>query len=70
MRMYTFDSGAASPGRHQCSICLADYVGFGHNAWPFLGRCCDDCNGRYVDPVRLARFRKWAARSERRHPAE
>jgi hypothetical protein len=42
-----------------CSICGKDYVGFGNNAAPLNdGRCCDDCNARFVVPLRLKMARK------------
>jgi hypothetical protein len=36
-----------------CSICQQNYYGFGHNAWPYQGRCCDACNSRAVWPARI-----------------
>lgn len=38
----------------RCSICNEQYEGYGHNARPFEGRCCDDCNFEYVIPARIA----------------
>jgi hypothetical protein len=67
--MYKSSNGAKQEEPQVCSICLAEYSNYGNNAWPFAGRCCDECDARYVNPVRLTRFRKWAARSERRHTA-
>ena len=35
--------------RFRCCICNEVYWGNGHNAKPFRdGRCCDDCNIKYV----------------------
>jgi hypothetical protein len=42
------------PTEHICSICHLPYGGFGNNAYPFTGRCCDDCNATVVIPERLA----------------
>jgi hypothetical protein len=70
MPIYLVDSRKASPSADQCSLCGEEYTNFGHNAWPFPGRCCDDCNERYVNPARLTRFRKWVARSERKRITE
>ena len=38
---------------HICSITGEKYVGYGHNAYPFPGRCSDDANHKYVIPARL-----------------
>ena len=38
---------------HECDLCGTPYYGFGNNAWPFAGRCCDDCNEMAVIPARL-----------------
>lgn len=37
-----------------CSICKQNYEGFGNNAAPFRGRCCDTCNSVHVIPARIA----------------
>ena len=37
----------------RCSICKEGYEGFGNNAYPFKGRCCDECNETIVIPARL-----------------
>lgn len=37
----------------KCSICERPFKGHTHNAEPFFGRCCMDCNARYVVPVRI-----------------
>ena len=36
-----------------CSICKDEYEEYGHNAWPFPGRCCNVCNDILVIPARL-----------------
>ena len=36
-----------------CSICRKPYTGFGNNAYPFPGICCDSCNAEYVIPHRM-----------------
>jgi hypothetical protein len=43
----------------QCSICTRSYTGWGNNAAPFEGRCCDDCNARFVLPARIDRMKAW-----------
>lgn len=40
--------------RHKCSITKANYYGFGHNAAPYEGRCCNYANQQFVIPARLA----------------
>ena len=37
----------------ECSLCDDNYTGFGNNAEPFNGRCCDKCNKAIVIPMRL-----------------
>ena len=37
-----------------CSICGSDYDGYGNNADPFIGRCCNDCNLLHVIPARIS----------------
>ena len=40
----------------KCSICGAEFEGFGHNAEPVNnGRCCDKCNFDVVLPARIIR---------------
>lgn len=41
---------------HKCSICGEHYIGFGNNAQPYPGRCCDVCNDVHVIPARIARI--------------
>ena len=37
-----------------CCICGKEYTGYGNNAEPYKeGRCCDDCNEKFVIPDRL-----------------
>lgn len=38
-----------------CDICKMPFNGWGNNAEPVVadGRCCDDCNMKYVLPTRL-----------------
>lgn len=38
-----------------CSICGGAYTGAGNHAHPFEGRCCDDCDNRWVTPARILR---------------
>lgn len=38
---------------HTCSITGRKYEGFGNNAYPFKGRCCDFANSHYVIPARI-----------------
>lgn len=37
----------------KCSICGIEYNGYGNNAYPFEGRCCDEANSMYVIPARV-----------------
>lgn len=39
-----------------CSITGKPYVGYGHNAYPFPGTCCDEANLKYVIPARFMRI--------------
>jgi len=36
-----------------CSICEGQYIEYGNNAYPFAGRCCHDCDNRFVIPARI-----------------
>jgi hypothetical protein len=45
-----------------CSICQQTYTGWGHNAAPFVGRCCDCCNERAVLLVRSVMLRMVSVR--------
>ncbi len=38
-----------------CCICGKEFMGYGNNPTPVKekGRCCDECNGKYVIPKRL-----------------
>jgi hypothetical protein len=39
-----------------CCICGMEFTEYGHNPEPFdgdIGMCCDDCNNRWVVPVRI-----------------
>ena len=40
----------------KCCICSVRFKGWGNNPHPFDGeRCCDDCNNRFVMPVRIGK---------------
>ena len=43
-----------------CCICGRAFVGFGNNPWPVSydedAVCCNECNGNYVIPARIARM--------------
>lgn len=43
---------------NKCCICKNIYEGYGHNPYPYKdnGRCCDECNFRYVIRERLKRL--------------
>jgi hypothetical protein len=48
------DRSMTSENAHACSICGGLLSGDGNDAEPVSdGSCCDDCNERYVIPVRL-----------------
>lgn len=40
---------------HTCCICGEKFIGFGNNPYPVKkeGRCCDECNWKYVIPARI-----------------
>ena len=41
-----------------CCICGKEYTGYGNNAEPYKkGRCCDECNRKFVIPSRLNKLR-------------
>ena len=44
----------------RCCICKQRFRGRGHNPEPVAtkGKCCDDCNYKFVMPVRLFRAKK------------
>ena len=41
------------PDMPRCSICGDAYIDHGNNADPFPGRCCTDCDNRFVIPARI-----------------
>lgn len=45
--------------KNTCCICGSEFTGYGNNPYPYKedGRCCSDCNIRYVIPARLKAFR-------------
>ena len=49
----------------RCCVCGQRFVGFGNNPRPIPHkadeRCCDDCNSRYVVPLRII---EWSANME------
>ena len=54
---YTRREVAGAELTETCCICRETYRGFGNNAQPYRdGRCCDDCNTRYVLKARMADF--------------
>jgi hypothetical protein len=61
-KIYAFDYkgsyGIGTTQMHICSICKTPYQGYGNNADPFEGRCCDRCNKEIVIPARMSRGRK------------
>ena len=49
----TFDNDV-EPEKKICCICGEEYEGYGNNAEPYKeGRCCDECNMKFVIPNRL-----------------
>jgi hypothetical protein len=46
------------PTEKICSICHLPYEGWGNNAAPYPGRCCDDCNG-HVLLARIWMIKGW-----------
>jgi len=45
----------------ECSICGDAITGWGNNPEPFSGEsCCDDCNDRFVVPVRMCLGRNFS----------
>jgi hypothetical protein len=53
----------------RCAICHGPFEGWGHNAAPFPGRCCDDCNAQAVAPIRMAMDRALSDRRASREKA-
>lgn len=42
----------------KCAICGKMYKGYGNNAFPIdLGRCCNECNDKFVIPLRVMMIR-------------
>ena len=53
----TFDNDETE--KQVCCICGKNYTGYGNNAEPYKkGRCCDECNMKFVIPDRLSKLRK------------
>lgn len=47
-----------------CDICNCQFDGYGNNPEPFSGEtCCNDCNDRFVIPVRMCLGRDFANNS-------
>jgi hypothetical protein len=46
--------------RYICCICKKECVGFGNNPSPYIpmkaGRCCRECDGRFVVPARIKKL--------------
>ena len=43
-----------------CCICGKEYTKYGNNAEPYKqGRCCDDCNKKFVIPDRINRMKNF-----------
>ena len=36
-----------------CSICGKTFRGYGNDAFPYKGKCCDECNTYVVLPARF-----------------
>ena len=52
----TFDNDETE--KQVCCICGEEYKGYGNNAEPYKkGRCCDQCNMKFVIPYRLSQLR-------------
>lgn len=52
----TFDNDETE--KQVCCICGEEYTGYGNNAEPYKeGRCCDECNRKFVIPSRLNKLR-------------
>jgi len=40
--------------KKNCVICRKEIIGYGNNAAPLKkGYCCDDCNLKFIIPIRL-----------------
>jgi hypothetical protein len=54
----------------RCSICHGSFEGWGNNAAPFPGRCCDDCNAEVIG-IRetMANAVAWRRRSRKERAA-
>lgn len=50
----------------KCCFCKKNYFGYGHNAEPIMkGKCCEDCNDKWVLPVRFVEFMREQRKKQR-----
>lgn len=59
----TFNKPKTKTQVHKCCFCTCPLQGdekHGHNPYPAstTGRCCSQCNNRFVIPVRMVEFMK------------
>lgn len=57
-----YDIALNNPKHGICCICGKPYHNHGNNARPFKdGRCCDECDSKYVLPYRIAHYDEYQA---------
>lgn len=47
-----------SKEKYVCCICNKEFYGYGNNPYPVKedGRCCSECNMKYVIPARMEEY--------------
>lgn len=57
-----WDKALNNPKHGVCCICGKPYHNHGNNARPFMnGRCCDECDSKYVIPYRMLHYKEYQA---------
>ena len=61
-----WDVSLNNPKYGICCICGKPYNNHGNNARPLMdGRCCDECDSKYVIPYRIAHHDEYTAQFKR-----
>ena len=62
MMQKMWDIAMNNPKHGVCCICGKPYHNHGNNARPFMnGRCCDECDSKYVIPYRISNHEEYMA---------